>query len=248
MTDEHEEGLAGDKQEMERIRKKIDVTDSYCIQQYGAGLELRMAELSGQIMTRVRAFEENDTQTLIRQLLDKLEDPEDTEPYDTGESKGFWEKLSGYVSKRGRRSYEKIRAEVDEIAGQLDKSRMELLKELTLLDKLYEKNMEYYHRLELYIKAGEEELEHVKVFRHPEISEQAKGSGDAMDQEIVQNDKNMMEQFERRLYQLKLARTMAMQAGPQIRLLENNCRITADKIQEILTVTIPVWKQRMPEK
>ena len=75
MTDEHEEGLAGDKQEMERIRKKIDVTDSYCIQQYGAGLELRMAELSGQIMTRVRAFEENDTQTLIRQLLDKLEDP-----------------------------------------------------------------------------------------------------------------------------------------------------------------------------
>ena len=122
---------------------------------------------------------------------------------------------------------------------------MDLLKNIAMLDKMYEKNMEYYQRLELYIKVGEETLEYMKLQVIPGAQDKASASGNPMDQENVQKKQGMANDLERRVYQLKLARAMALQTGPQIRLLQTNSRSQADQIQQTLTTMIPSWEKRL---
>ena len=141
--------------------------------------------------------------------------------------------------------YSKVERNVDSIEAHLDKQRMQMLKDITLFDGMYEKNLEYFKEISLYIIAGEKKLEELRNKVLPELEEKAKASGDQLDIQKVNDMENMINRFEKKIYDLKTTRLISIQMAPQIRLLQSNEAELVEKIQSSITNTIPLWKNQM---
>jgi len=141
--------------------------------------------------------------------------------------------------------YNKIEKNINTIEGGLEKDKLQMLKDINIYDNMYNKNLEYFKEISLYIIAGEKKLEELKTTVLPDLKKTAKETGDHLDVQKVQDMENIINRFEKKLYDLKTTRLISIQMAPQIRLLQNNDAELVEKIQSSITNTIPLWKNQM---
>ena len=159
-----------------------------------------------------------------------------------GLDEGFLDKLpflknASRAVKKFMQRYEKLEVQIDRIEQQLDQARMQMLKDITMFDGLYEKNLEYFQELQIYIAAGEEKLKELQETTLPQLHAEAAAKGDAMSAQVVRDFEDTVNRFEKKIHDLKLSKTVAIQTAPQIRLIQNNDKMLVDKIQTAILST-----------
>ena len=241
------EALSKEEQEaIDEFNQKIDITDSTQILQYGVSAQEKISKFSDSILEDVKTKNTGDTGELLANLVSQIKsfDSDIT----TGGKKGFFAKLFHNVKKELDfivAKYNKIEKNIDTIEDGLEKDKLQMLKDITVFDTMYEKNLEYFKEISLYIIAGERKLEELRNKVLPELKEQAKKSKDQLDVQKVNDMENMINRFEKKIYDLKTTRMISIQMAPQIRLLQNNEAELVEKIQSSITNTIPLWKNQM---
>lgn len=222
--------------------EKIDISDSTQVLQYGAGAQKNIADFSEAALASVRAKDLGEVGGMISSLVVELKGFNADE-----EQKGFL----GLFKKAGRSieslkaRYDKANTNVDNIAHQLQGHQITLMKDIAVLDQMYEKNLDYYKQLTMYILAGKEKLEKERATTLVELRERAEQTGLAEDAQKANDYDAMCLRFEKKLHDLELTRVVSIQMAPQIRLLQNNDTLMSEKIQTSLVNTIPLWKSQM---
>lgn len=231
-----------EKAVVKEFAKKIDITDSTQILQYGSPAQKKIADFSESALSNVRTRDLDEVGRIISDLVVKLKGfaIED-------EPKGFMGifKRTGKQISRLKAQYNTIEKNIDEICESLEKHKITLLKDITMLDKMYEMNLAYYKELSMYIMAGREKLKEVLSKELPALQEKARKSGRPEDAQAANYLADMCNRFEKRLHDLELTRTICVQMGPQIRMLQSTNSIMLEKIQTSLVNTIPLWKNQM---
>ncbi|WP_273478587.1 toxic anion resistance protein [Ignavigranum ruoffiae] len=235
-----------DRQRVNEIKQEIDMQDSTLLTVYGSESQKNIAQFSDTILAEVRSKDVGDVGNLMADLMVKVKDLDITQIQD----EGLLAKLPFF--KNAKRSLEKYLArydnmehQIDKIQGQLENARMELLKDIGVFDKLYEKNVAYFNELQLYIVAGEEKIEELRQEVIPSLLEQAKTSGDPMASQVVNDFQETVNRFEKKVHDLKTSKTVAIQTAPQIKLIQNNDKLLVDKVSDAITNTIPLWKSQV---
>lgn len=233
-----------ERRQADEIREQIDVRDSQMVMQFGAGARQNIADFSENILKNIRARDSGYVGALMTDLVTNVEKL-DFDSLEKGNGiLGLFQKLEAKV-KRFLAQYEKLELQVGRIEGKLEEARMEMLKDIGILDSLYEKNLNYFRQLQVYITAGQEKLDELREKTIPSLRAEAEKSGDPMHAQLVRDFEDLVNQFEKKLYDLKTSKTIAIQTAPQIRLIQNNDKLLADKIQTAIQETIPLWKSQM---
>ena len=230
---------------IDEFNSKIDVTDTTQVIQYGAAAQEKISEFSDSILEDVKTKNLGETGDLLADLVSQIK------AFDkdvSGGNKGFFAKLFNNAKKEvdfAIAKYSKIEKNIDTIENGLEKDKLQMLKDISIFDTMYEKNLEYFKEISLYIIAGERKLEELRNKVLPELQETAKKSGEQLDVQKVNDMENMINRFEKKIYDLKTTRIISIQMAPQIRLLQNNEAELVEKIQSSITNTIPLWKNQM---
>lgn len=229
---------------IEEIKREIDIRDSQMLMQYGSGAKQNIADFSENILRNIRAKDSGYVGELMEDLIANVEGLDFTALENQGILKNIFKRAEARV-KKFLAQYEKLEVQIEKIEGKLDEARMEMLKDIGMMDAMYEKNLQYFRQLSLYIIAGEEKLLELKEETLPALLWEVKESGDPMDAQLVRDFQETVDQFEKKVYDLKTSKTIAVQTAPQIRLIQNNDKLLADKIQTAIQETIPLWKSQM---
>ena len=222
--------------------QKIDITDANMVLQYGAAAQKNIAGFSENALNSVRTKDLGEVGQALSQLVVELRGFGDEE-----EKKG----ILGLFKKAGNRleamkaQYAKVEANVDQIARQLEQHQLTLMKDVAMLDQMYELNLKYYKELTMYILAGKRRLEQLRTGELPDLKARAESTGAQEDAQRYNDLSQMCERFEKKLHDLELTRVISIQMGPQTRLLQNNDTLMVEKIQSSLVNTIPLWKSQM---
>ena len=230
-----------EKRMVESFSKQIDVRDAALILQYGAGAQKKMADFSESALENVRTQDLGEVGNLISGVVTELRS------FDATEEKG----LFGFFKKGAnkleslRAKYDKAEQNVDKIVKALQGHQLKLMKDAATLDQMYELNLVYFKELTMYILAGKKKLAEVRSTELKELVERANATGRAEDAQAAQDLDAMCTRFEKKLSDLDLTRTIAMQTAPQIRLVQNNEVTMVEKIQTTIVNTIPLWKSQM---
>ncbi|UUX32952.1 toxic anion resistance protein [Fundicoccus culcitae] len=235
-----------ERMRVDEIKQSLNMQDSQLLSIYGSNSQKNLAQFSDQILTEIRSKDVGEIGSLMSDLMLKVRDL-DIANIDEG---GFLSKIP--FLNNAKRSVEKYLAKYDVMESQIDKiqaslesGRMELLKDIGTFDKLYEKNVEYFNELQLYIVAGEEKIAEMRGETLPKLYEQAKASGDSMAVQVVNDFNETINRFEKKIYDLKTSKTMAIQTAPQIKLIQNNDKLLVDKVTDAINNTIPLWKSQV---
>lgn len=223
--------------------EKIDLTNSGVVLQYGAAAQKNIASFSESTLNAVRTKDMGELGDMVTSLLGELKGFSAEEE----EKKGFlgmFKKASNNLQNM-KIKYEKAEANVDRIAEQLEQHQMVLMKDAALLDQMYDKNLEYFKQLSMYILAGEKKLADERAATLQELYAKAQASGLPEDAQAANDYAALCDRFEKKLYDLKLTRQISIQMGPQIRMIQNNDTLMTEKIQTSLVNTIPLWKSQM---
>ena len=226
----------------EEIKNGIDLMDSQTAILYGVGAQRNLAEFSDNILANVRNKDTGYVGDLMGELVEKVRDV----GVDEAEG-GVLDKLpflrsAARAVRRLLARYEKIEVQIDRIQRDLEEARMQMLKDIAMFDGLYEKNLEYFRGLQVYIVAGEEKLRETREETLPRLRAEAQAKGDPMSAQVVRDFEDTVDRFEKKLHDLKLSKSIAIQTAPQIRLIQNNDKLLVDKIQTAILSTIPLWK------
>lgn len=222
---------------------KIDLTNSGVVLQYGAAAQKNIANFSESTLNAVRTKDMGELGDMVTNLLGELKGFSAEEE----EKKGFFgmfKKASNNLQNM-KIKYEKAEENVDRIAEQLEQHQMVLMKDAALLDQMYDKNLEYFKQLSMYILAGEKKLADERATALQELYAKAQASGLPEDAQAANDYAALCDRFEKKLYDLKLTRQISIQMGPQIRMIQNNDTLMTEKIQTSLVNTIPLWKSQM---
>ena len=233
------------KARVEEVKNSIDLMDSQAALQYGVGAQRNISSFSDHILTQVRSKDSGYVGELMSDLVLKVKEVDVD-----GLDEGFWDKIpflknASRAVKKFMQRYEKLEVQIDRIEQQLDQARMQMLKDITMFDGLYEKNLEYFRELQIYIAAGEEKLPELQETTLPQLRAEAAAKGDAMSAQVVRDFEDTVNRFEKKIHDLKLSKTVAIQTAPQIRLIQNNDKMLVDKIQTAILSTIPLWKSQI---
>ena len=233
------------KARVEEVKNSIDLMDSQAALQYGVGAQRNISSFSDNILTQVRSKDSGYVGELMSDLVLKVKEVDVD-----GLDEGFLDKLpflknTSRAVKKFMQRYEKLEVQIDRIEQQLDQARMQMLKDITMFDGLYEKNLEYFRELQIYIAAGEEKLQELQETTLPQLRAEAAAKGDAMSAQVVRDFEDTVNRFEKKIHDLKLSKTVAIQTAPQIRLIQNNDKMLVDKIQTAILSTIPLWKSQI---
>jgi uncharacterized protein YaaN involved in tellurite resistance len=222
--------------------KKINISDSAQILQYGSGAQKKIADFSENALANVRAKDMDEVGRMVTDLVVELKGFS----YDE-ETKGFLGifKKAGKSINRLKVQYDSAEQNIDKICDILEGHKITLLKDITMLDKMYEMNLNYYKELNMYILAGREKLNEVINKELPALQEKAKISGKPEDAQAANYLADMCNRFDKKLHDLELTRTISIQMGPQIRMVQGTDSVMAEKIQTSLVNTIPLWKNQM---
>ena len=222
--------------------KKIDITNPNLSTEYGAGAQKNIADFSDAALESVRTKDLGEVGNMISSLVVELKGFGDEE-----EKKGFLGlfKKAGNKVETLRARYDKANNNVDKISHQLEEHQRTLMKDVVVLDQMYDKNLDYYKQLTMYILAGKEKLAEERATTLVELRAKAEQTGLAEDAQKANDYDQMCLRFERKLHDLELTRMISIQMGPQIRLLQNNDTLMTEKIQSSLVNTIPLWKNQM---
>lgn len=239
-----DENLLSDaeKQAVEAFSKKIDLTDSQMILQYGAAAQKNVAGFSENALNSVRTKDLGEVGKSISELVVELKGFGEEE-----EKKGLFGlfKKTGNKLEAMKAQYSKVEANVDKIARELEQHQVTLLKDVAMFDQMYELNLKYYKELTMYILAGKRKLADVQANELPALKAKAEQTGAQEDAQAYNDLVQMCDRFEKKLHDLELTRMISVQMGPQTRLLQNNDTLMVEKIQSSLVNTIPLWKSQM---
>lgn len=231
-----------EKAAVREFSQKINLADSTQILQYGSGAQMKISQFSEQALANVRTKDLDEVGGLITGLVGELKgfSPQD-------EKKGFLGlfKKAGDSVNQLKVKYNSAEKNVDKICDVLEDHKITLLKDVAMLDKMYDMNLSYYKELTMYILAGREKLEQVIATELPAAQEKAKQSGLPSDAQAANYLADMCNRFDKKLHDLELTRNICIQMGPQIRLVQSNNSIMVEKIQSSLVNTIPLWKNQM---
>ena len=221
--------------------KKIDITDSQMVLQYGAAAQKNVASFSEAALKNVRTKDLGDVGDTLSELVVELKG------FGEEEDKGFF----GFFKKAGNKletmkaQYGKAEANVEKIARELEQHQVVLMKDIAMFDQMYELNLKYYKELTMYIIAGKKRLAEVKATRLEELRKKAETTGAAEDAQAYNDLMQLCNRFEKKIHDLELTRMVSIQMGPQTRMLQNNDTLMVEKIQTSLVNTIPLWKSQM---
>lgn len=221
--------------------QKIDITNSAQILQYGISAQKKISDFSESALNNVKTKDMDEIGQMVGNLVVELRG------FGEEEQKGFL----GMFKKQGKKmeqykaQYATIEKNIDRICNELEKHKVTLLKDVAMLDRMYEKNLAYYKELTLYIMAGKEKLKTVQEVELPEMQRKARESGRPEDAQNANYLADMANRFEKKIYDLDLTRTICIQMGPQIRLVQSNDSMMVEKIQSSIVNTIPLWKNQM---
>ena len=240
-----EELTPAERAEVEKIKEGLDLTDSAAIIDFGTAAQKNIADFSDSILCNVRAKDSGYVGELLGELLTNVKsfEPKSSDG-------GFLKKLPLVSSLVGKaetmmQGYEKVSVQVEKVKTSLQKARMLMMKDVTMLDTLFAKNLEYFKTLELYIRAGEEKMQEVRETTLPKLRAQAAASSDPMAAQVVSDFESSVERFEKKVHDLKISKTISIQTAPQIRLIQNNDKVLIDRVQSAIYNSIPLWKNQM---
>lgn len=234
--------LTPEEQKMvDDFAEKIDLSNSNMVLQYGAGAQKKIADFSESALEHIRTKDLGEVGEMLADLVGELK------TIDTEEEKGFLsifrkggDKLTAMKAK-----YEKAENHVNQVCKMLEGHQVQLLKDVAVMDRMYDLNLSYLKELSMYILAGKKKLGEVRAVDLPNAVEKAKNSGLPEDTQAASDLANLCDRFEKKLHDLDLTRMVSLQMAPQIRLVQNNDTIMSEKIQSTLVNTIPLWKTQM---
>ena len=228
------------------IKKTVDVRDAQMVIQYGLPAQSKLATFADTLLADIRTKDTGEAGQALAELLTKVKEL-DVDGLAAG-SPGSRIPLVGRfldAFKRFNARYKKLSTNVERLLDGLERARMGLLKDVTVLDKMYELNLEYLDQLDLYIAAGDEILLDTQTTQLPALEVEARTSSDPLVAQQLTDFRQSTARFERRVHDLKLTRMIAIQTAPQIRLIQNNDQNLVEKIQSSITNTIPLWKNQI---
>ena len=232
-----------EKKAIDEFISKVDVTNPDHVLLFGADAQKKIADFSQTALDAVKTQETGEVGNMLVNLVAELKGFKK----DTEEPKGL-AKLFGKAEDkivRMQARYNKVSVNVENIASSLEGYQAQLLKDVAMFDRLYDQNSDYFHQLTLYIIAGDKKLKQIRETDLKELLDKAAASGDAMDAQKANDLAAQCDRFEKKLYDLKLTRQVAIQMAPQIRLLQNNDSLLVERIQSTLSNTLPLWKSQM---
>lgn len=232
-----------ERKQVEDFSKKIDITETNTILQYGAAAQKKVTDFSDTTLKNVRTKDLGEVGDLLTSLVTELKGFDTAQPEDKG-IMGFFRKSANKVQSYAVR-YDKAEANVDKVAAALEDHQIQLLKDIALLDQLYERNAVNTKELTMYIIAGRKKLKDVRADELPQLIAKAKQSGLPEDAQAANDLAQACDRFEKKLYDLELTRQISIQMAPQIRLVQNNDTLMTEKIQSTLVNTIPLWKNQI---
>ena len=220
---------------------KIDIENTNQILQYGAGTQKKMADFSDTALENVKTQDLGEIGELISNVVGELKD---FDVQEEGKFFGFFRKQTSKIENL-KNKYDKAQANVEKITDSLKQHQVRLMKDSAMLDKMYEQNLNYFKELTMYILAGKKKLEETRNGKLAEMKNKAALSGLPEDAQAARDLDEKCSRFEKKLHDLELTRTIAMQTAPQIRLIQNNDTVMVEKIQTTIVNTIPLWKSQM---
>ena len=222
---------------------QIDVTNSEQILNYGSAAQKNIADFSGAALGKVRTKGMGEIGDELSNLVIQLQGLD----FDESEKKGFL----GFVKKQRqsiaalKAQYDQAEDNVDKITAELEKHEVTLMKDIAMMDKMYEKNQQYYKELTMYILAGKLKCKELRETELPKLQATARETGKAEDAQAANDFANMIGRFEKKLHDLELTRMVSIQMAPQIRMIQSNDSVMAEKIRSSIVNTIPLWKSQM---
>ncbi len=234
--------LSPEEQQMvDNFAAQIDLTNTQMVLQYGAGCQKKIADFSETALSNVRTKDMGEVGEMLTDVVAQLRDFEDEE------EKGFLGLFKRGSNKLAnmRAKYDKAEVNINKISQALEKHQVVLLKDVAMLDKMYELNLNYYKELSMYILAGKQKLEQAQKVELPTLLDKAQKSGLPEDTQAAKDFSQMCNRFEKKIHDLELTRTVSLQMAPQIRMIQSNDTTMSDKIQSTLVNTIPLWKNQM---
>ncbi len=244
VTKKVEQLTPDERKKVEAIKESLDLTDSGATLQFGAAAQKDIAEFADSVLSRVRAKDSGEIGALLGSLVTKIKG------FEPEEDKSFLKKiplLGDALGKAGdmMAQYQTLSAQIERIEASLDKSRADIMKDIATFDGLYEKNLDYFKALQLYIVAGEEKLAEMHGTTLPKLRRQAAESSDPMAAQVVSDFEASVGRFEKKLHDLRLSKMIAIQTAPQIRLIQNSDKDLVDRVQSAIYNTIPLWKNQI---
>jgi uncharacterized protein YaaN involved in tellurite resistance len=240
----YDELTEAEKKAVDEFNSKIDIYDSTQILQFGAAAQDKISRFSDTVLENVKTKQTGDAGDLLAELVAEIKTFDSVAtPPKTGISKLFYSAKKEF--NKILASYGKVEKNIDTIEGGLEKNKIQLLTDVNMFDTMYEKNLEYFKEVSLYIIAGERKLKELKEVTLPELTKKAKESVEQIDVQKVNDLEAQINRFEKKIYDLKTTRIISIQMAPQIRLLQNADAELVEKIQSSITNTIPLWKNQM---
>lgn len=233
---------AEERKTVDAFVQRIDLRDSAAILQYGAGTQKKMADFSEGALENVRTKDLGEVGELLSDVVKELKSFDEEE-----EEKGIFgifKKTSNRIQSM-KAKYAKAETNINQICRVLENHQVQLLKDIAILDKMYEMNLTYFKELSMYVLAGKKKLELVKSTELPGLLAKAERSGLAEDAQAARDLDSMCGRFEKKLHDLELTKMVSMQTAPQIRLIQSNDTLMAEKIQSTIVNTVPLWKSQM---
>ena len=234
-----------EKKAIDEFITKIDPKNTTQILQYGASAQNNISKFSDSVLEDVKTRSTGEVGDLLAGLVAEIKEFDTDIPQ--GEVKGL-AKIFNSAKKQLEKlinKYSKVETNINRIEKQLEDHKLQMLKDIAVFDTMYNKNLEYFKQLSLYIIAGEKKLKELREVTLPEMQAKAKESGDQTDVQAVHDMENMINRFEKKIYDLKTTRMISIQMAPQIRLIQNNDSELVEKIQSSLINTIPLWKNQI---
>lgn len=234
------------QEQAKSIAAQINMEDPGAVTQYGVGAQKNIAGFADTILSEIRAKDAGYVGETLTNLVVSIKEV----GVDKVTSKGFVDgvpilKRLVKAMRKFTARYNKMSTQIEKITEELESARMNLIRDITMLENLFKKNGEYLAELDIYIAAGQIKLEEAKTEVLPKLQEQAEKSGDTLDAQKVQDFAQFINRFDKKLHDLKLSRMISLQTGPQIRLIQNNNQTLVEKIQSSIMNTIPLWKNQI---
>ena len=231
---------AEDQKKVDDLARQIDFTQSGIEQTYGSDAQRGMADFSDRVLEKTRSKDAGQAGELLRELVVTVDDSSLS-----GVKKVPIIGTIAVKVEQVRREYQKVVPQVDEIVGQLESSRAQMINDIALYDQLYDQSVDQYKQLKIYVAAGAQALADFRADQLPALEAQAAASSDPMAGQVLKDFKSKLDRFEKHLDDLDRISLVALQACPQIKILQNADATIADKIQTTITTTIPLWKSQM---
>ena len=232
-----------EQQAVRSFSEQIDVTNTEQVMNYGSGAQKNISEFSDAALNTVRTKDLGEVGDMLGDLVVELQGLN----FDTQEKKGFLGlfKKAGQSVAEMKVSFDKAEVNVDKIVESLEKHEITLMKDISLMDKMYQRNQEYMKELTMYILAGKLKIEELREVELPKMIAHAKETNLPEDAQAANDFANLIGRFEKKIHDLELTRTISVQMAPQIRMVQNNDQLMAEKIRSSIVNTIPLWKNQM---